>query len=161
LELLPETRSIRGACRVRLAALEHALREVELDFVGLTVEGAADERGRALAFRRQGGELALELAEPLAPGHETVLDVRYDGQPECGLWFAGDRPDGTGPTLAFSHGQSQANRGWFPCFDEPSERAALELDLTMPASWTATASGERVEARVDGARRTERWVLAF
>jgi aminopeptidase N len=161
LELLPETRSVRAACGVRLRGLEGALDEVELDLVGLTVEGVADERGRALAFRRADGRLAIELAERLEPGRETELTVRYSGSPERGLWFAGERLDGTGPTLVFSHGQTEGSRGWFPCFDEPSERAEVELELGMPAAWTAVASGARVAVREEGDRRVERWRMDF
>ena len=161
LELLPEARSIRAECRVRLRALARPLAEVRLDLVGLEVEGARDERGRALAFRHADGVLALELAEELAPGCETELAIRYGGRPERGLWFSGQRPDGSGPTQVFSHGQTEGSRGWFPCFDAPSERAALELTLTFPAGWTMAASGQRVEAREENGRRTERWVLAF
>lgn len=161
LELLPETRSIRAECTVRLRALEDALSEVRLDLVGLEVEGVSAADGRALAFRRTPGALSIDLAETLAPGAEAEFAIRYGGRPERGLWFAGQRADGTGPTLVFSHGQTEGSRGWFPCLDEPHERAALELTLTIPASWSAVASGERVEARVDGDRRHERWVLAF
>ncbi len=161
LELQPETRSIGAECRVRLRALEHALGEVRLDLVGLQVEGVSDAEGRALVFRRADGVLTIVLAEVLVPGAETELTIRYGGRPEFGLWFAGQRADGSGPTLVFSHGQTEGSRGWFPCLDEPSERAALELELSMPASWNAVASGERVESRVDGARRRERWVLPF
>jgi aminopeptidase N len=162
LELEPEQRAIRAECRVRLQPMAAPLREVDLDLVGLDVAGVADERGRALAFRRADGTLAISLAETLAPGGETELDVRYSGRPERGLWYAGERLDGSGPTLAFSHGETEYSRGWFPCFDEPSERASVELALTMPASWTAVASGERVgEAELHGAQRSERWRMEF
>ncbi len=165
LELLPEARAIRAECRVRLRPLARPLERVELDLVGLAVESVRDEAGRALAFRHERGVLATELAAPLAPGAETVLAVTYGGMPERGLWFSGRRPDGSGPTQVFTHGQTEGSRGWFPCFDEPAERAALDLRVSLPEGWSAVASGERVEVRgadgADGARRVERWVLAF
>src|SRR6185503_5027291 len=120
-----------------------------------------DERGRALAFRHTDGVLVIELAAALGSGEETELAIRYAGRPERGLWFAGERLDGTGPTLVFSHGQTEGSRGWFPCFDEPSERAEVELRLTMPASWIAVASGERVAARETAGRRVEEWRMRF
>jgi len=161
LELLPETRAIRAECTVRLRALEVELDEVELDLVGLVVDGVEDERGRPLELHSQSGTIAIELAEPLALGRETELAIRYSGSPERGLWFAGERLDGTGPTLVFSHGQTEGSRGWFPCFDEPSERATVALELCMPASWIAVASGERVDAREEAGRRVERWRMEF
>jgi aminopeptidase N len=161
LELQPETRAIRGLCRVQLRVLEEPIDEVQLDLVGLEVEGVSDAHGQALAFRREGGRLLIDLGRSLEPGTGTGLAIRYGGVPERGLWYAGKRADGSGPTLIFSHGQTEGSRGWFPCFDEPGERAATEITLTMPGSWIAVASGERVEARVDGARRRERWRMEF
>lgn len=162
LELLPESRAIRAACRVRLRPLSaRTLRAVELDLVGLTVESVVDQRGRALSFAHEDGTLAIQLAAPLGPDQETELAVRYSGRPERGLWFAGERLDGTGPTLVFSHGQTEGSRGWFPCFDEPSERAGTSLWVTMPATWIASASGERVDAHESAGRRVEEWRMAF
>jgi aminopeptidase N len=161
LELLPETRAIRAECRVRLRPLGAALGEVRLDLVGLAVEGVEDGRGRALGFRRQDGCLAIELAEPLVPEEELELAVRYGGEPERGLWYAGERLDGSGPTLVFSHGQTEGSRGWFPCSDEPAERAEVELDLSMPVTWVAAASGERVDSSESAGRRRERWRMRF
>ena len=161
LELLPETRSIQACCRVRLRALEQALDTVRLDLVGLEVQDARDERGRVLSFTRSAGELTLELAAPLAAQAETELAIRYGGRPERGLWFAGQRADGSGPTLVFSHGQTQGSRGWFPCFDEPDERATAELTLTMPAAWSSVAPGERSDVVEQNGRRTETWRCDF
>jgi aminopeptidase N len=161
LELQPAERALQATCRVRLAPLAgHApLTEVALDFVGLTLASVHDERGRVLAHRRADGEVTVSLAEPLRA--ETELSFRYGGRPERGLWYAGTRADGSGPALVFSHGETERNRGWFPCFDEPGERATTELRVTMPASWRASASGALVDVRTEGARRTERWRMDF
>lgn len=161
LELLPATRAIRATCRVRFQALREAQRELRLDLVGLTVDRVRDGQGRTLPFRREGAELVVELARALGRGEEAEVLVDYGGQPERGLWFAGERLDGTGPTLVFSHGQTQDSRGWFPCVDHPTERATSEILVTMPAGWSATANGERIEARDEGERYVERWRMDF
>jgi len=163
LALLPEERAIRGECRVSLAALpEQAdLRWVELDLAGLEVQDVRDDAGRALAFERPPGGLRVRLPEPLAGGQRTELRIRYAGRPERGLWFSGERPDGSGPTMVFSHGQSQESRGWFPCFDEPGERATSELLLDLPADWRSLASGTLVSSDPDGGRKHEHWRMDF
>src|SRR5262249_9444181 len=61
-ELLPEERSIRAECRVRLRPLAREVRTVELDLVGLRVDGVRDEHGHELAFTRDDGRLAIRLA---------------------------------------------------------------------------------------------------
>jgi aminopeptidase N len=159
LELQPEARLLRGECRVRFAPRLDGLTELRLDLAGLGVEGVQDGAGRVLAFRQARDELVVALAEPLVLGSEAEVAVRYGGAPRYGLWFSGTRPDGSGPTVAFTHGQSQASRGWFPCVDAPAERAALALELDVPACWSVLGPGARVEEREEGGRRYERWVL--
>ncbi|MEQ1894999.1 MAG: M1 family metallopeptidase, partial [Planctomycetota bacterium] len=111
-----------------------------------------------LAFEHTHGTLAIELAERL--GAASALTVRYHGVPETGLWFSGLDAEGV-PTQAFTHGQTEGSRGWFPCFDAPGERASSALTLDVPASWTTVGPGERSASTSAGARRIERWTLDF
>jgi len=156
LTLLPETRSIEGRCTIRLVALED-LSNVLLDLAGLEVLEVRDGEGRALAFERARDALTIALAEEAPEGTLLTLDVRYGGVPRTGLWFSGERRDGSGPTQVFSQGQAEHNRGWFPCFDHPSDRATSEILLTMPADWIAVAPGQRIDAVTDGDLRREHW----
>ena len=41
----------------------------------------------------------------------------------------------------FTQGESNHSRGWFPCFDHPSDRATSELEVTMPVDWVSVAAG--------------------
>jgi len=157
LELYPEERRIEAECRVQLVSLEESLASVNLDFAGLTVEAVHDREGRALAFERSGEELSVELVEPLALGAAEEVRVEYAGTPRFGLWFAGTNAEGASPSLVFTHGQSQANHGWFPCFDDPGDRATSEITVGMPAAWIAVAPGERVETEAAAGRRREHW----
>jgi len=157
LALFPEERRIEGACRVRFESTVAALAELRLDLVGLEVAGVQDEHGRALTYTHAQGELAITLAEPLARGASAELTVHYGGVPSFGLWWSGEALDGGTPTLAFTHGQSSASRGWFPCVDDPGERATSELEVDVPSGWVVTAPGARVDAHDEGGRHREHW----
>lgn len=166
LELDPERRRLEGTCRLRLWALEAALETVALDLVGLEVEGVRDSAGRDLAFRQRDtsrgeldGALVVQLARPLGVGEFEELSVRYGGSPAKGLWFVAERA-GT-PTQVFTQGQCVDARWWFPCFDEPHDRATSELRVTLPAGWTSLAGGALVDsAPLAGGRRRDHWRLA-
>ncbi len=160
LALSPEDRSIAGECRIRLQPIEAPLERVALDLLGLSVESVSDANGRSLAFVHADDVLTITLAEPLGRGEFAELGVRYGGRPVTGLWYSGERVDGTGPTMAFTHGQARHNRGWMPCFDHPSDRATFEVRLELPEGWEAVAPGERLEARAEGEGRVEHWKLS-
>lgn len=150
LALDPRARSLAGECRIRFHPRHDLVQVLELDLDTLEVESVRDEEGRAVSFERRPGVLALDFGAPLEAGTSHEVTIRYGGVPRRGLWFAGER-DGL-PTHAFTQGQCDDSRGWFPCWDEPAERATSELEVTLPAGWISLAAGEKVEslARPDG-----------
>jgi aminopeptidase N len=159
LELDPAGRSIAGTCRVRLWAAREPQATVALDLVGLAVASVHDERGTALDFTHADGVLGIELARPLVPGDFTELAILYSGVPRKGLYFSGERAGL--PTQVFTQGECLDSRWWFPCLDDPADRATSELEVSLPAGWQAVAAGERLEreALPDG-RSRERWRMS-
>ncbi|MEX1024290.1 MAG: M1 family aminopeptidase [Planctomycetota bacterium] len=159
LEVDPVTRRVEGTCAVRFGVDAELLEQLTFDLAGLELYGALGADGRRLAARQAGSTVTIDLPEALLAGDEAVVHMRYGGVPTVGLKFLGRRADGT-PTAIYTSGGPESARGWFPCTDHPLERATTQLALTVPAAWQVVASGERVEARNDGARQVEVWRLA-
>jgi len=157
LGVYPEERRIEGRCRVRLFGVADGLRTVTLDLEGLEVERVLDGSGEELSFLHDGGRLRIELATPVGRGRAVEVEVVYGGTPVKGLWFAG-HPE---TTHLFTQGECEDARWWFPCQDDPADRATSELRVTMPAGWTSVAAGERIESRSSGGRRSELWRMHF
>ncbi len=156
LAIAPETRMLEGLCTVRLHALRDGLERVELDFEGLLVGSVTDGRGRNLLFEHTDGTLSIALAEPLRKAQFVELAVDYRGTPVKGMWFA--REIGGVPTQVFTHGQCEDSRWWFPCIDDPSDRATSEIRVRIPEDWVAVAAGERIDQIEHGdGTRTEHW----
>ncbi len=164
LALDPASRRIEATCRVRLWPASGVARidRVALDLDGLDVRRVRDRAGSELTFTRQGEELAITLAQPLARGRFEELSIDYGGTPRRGLWFT-DVEHGVA-TQVYTQGECEDARGWFPCIDDPAERATSSLSVTMPAGWTSLAAGARVEHAepVDAAGHVrERWRTDF
>jgi aminopeptidase N len=158
LRLDPSTRSLNGTARVRLWARDAALSGLELDLVGLEAHAVRDVEGEALEFRHADGRLSIELGRRLEVGDFVELAIDYGGAPGKGLWFTRER-DGV-PTQVFTQGECQDARWWFPCFDEPHERATSELRVDMPGGWRSTAAGLLVERVERDGRVIEHWRMA-
>ncbi|MFN0007248.1 MAG: M1 family aminopeptidase [Planctomycetota bacterium] len=155
LEIDPRARTLQGSCRIRFWPRVDSLSSVDLDLDDLEVAAVRDDRGRPLAFTRDSGSLRVSLTEPLRAGDCAEIVVDYGGAPRRGMHFVAER-NGVA-TQVFTQGECEDSRGWFPCFDAPSDRATSELRVTIPASWQAVAAGDRLERAVDGDRATELW----
>ncbi|MDF1800385.1 MAG: M1 family aminopeptidase [Planctomycetota bacterium] len=159
LTLDPFGRSLAGTLDLSLSAADGPLSVVNLQLAGLRVFDVVDSTGRELAFFQKGNALNIVLAGLLAEGSGTDLTIRYGGSPQKGLWFVRER-DGV-PTQVFTQGECEDSSWWFPCIEDPSDRATSELIVTMPAGWNAVAAGERVDRTEDGSSVTEHWRMTF
>lgn len=155
LELDPRGRALRGTAHVQLVAMQDGVGVVGLDLVGLGVSAVRDAEGRSLRFEERADGLDVVLPAPLASGERQELAIDYAGAPNGGMWFVAEQ-DGV-PTEVFTQGECEDARRWFPCFDDPADRATSELRVRMPAGWTSIAAGERVESRIEGDERVDLW----
>ena len=158
IEVDPAARTVAGTATLRAAALAPT-KVVELDAVELTIESVT-ANGKKATFRHDGKKLRIELGSQLQPAEELVLAVEYRGAPRRGLYFtAPDDGYPDKPTQAWTQGQDEDSRYWFPCFDSPNEKATSEVIATVPAGMFALSNGTLVSDRSHGGKRVVHWRL--
>lgn len=141
----PARRFLAGRVTHRVAALDAGVRLVTLHADELSIGGVEDEAGHALAFTHAAGRLVVTLPRPLALGEELALTVAYEGTPRRGLYFVGPDAHRPGkPVQAWTQGQDEDSRFWFPCFDHPQEKASTEVLARVPQGMKALSNGALV-----------------
>ncbi|MDQ3341104.1 MAG: HEAT repeat domain-containing protein [Myxococcota bacterium] len=159
LDVDPAKRIVAGTATLRCSVIAPATRVVELDAVELAIEKVT-ANGASAPFRHDGKRLRIELAKPLATGAELVLAVDYRGAPRRGIYFiAPDEGYPQKPVQAWTQGQDEDSRYWFPCIDAPHEKATSEVKVTVPANLFALSNGVLVSDQTNGERRTLHWRL--
>ncbi len=157
IEVDPSARTVAGTATLRASALTPTS-AVVLDAVELAIE-TVTANGKITAFRHDGKKLRIETPA-LVPGDELVLAIEYSGAPRRGLYFtAPDAGYPNKPTQAWTQGQDEDSRYWFPCFDSPHEKATSEVIATVPASMFALSNGNLISDKTTGDRRTVHWRL--
>jgi aminopeptidase N len=151
----PNARTLQGTCALRLYARDRDIVEIELDLEGLQVASVRAEDGSSVRHEQRFGRIVFWPTAPLRRGESATYSIAYGGRPAKGLWFSGTVGDR--PTQVFTQGQCQDSRWWFPCVDEPWERATHELRVTLPAGWKAVAAGARLERTESPGRVVEHW----
>jgi aminopeptidase N len=140
----------------------HAQRAAErllLDAVEMEIK-AVTESGRPLAFSQGEGTLSIALGRSLAKGETASVEIAYATTPRRGLYFTGpDHKFPKKPVQAWTQGQDEDARAWFPCIDRPRDRATLDIRATVPAPMEALANGVLVESHEDkkAGTRTFHW----
>jgi len=78
------------------------------------------------------------------PFSEYVVTVTYKAYPSKGAYFFED----DGPQF-WTHGESEDNHAWFPCFDYPNTRSQYEIRVTVPPGFHVISNGKLV-SKVEG-----------
>jgi aminopeptidase N len=120
----------------------------------VTLGGESD-----LGFTHSDGRLSIDLGSPRRAGEDLTVIIDYAGSPKRGLYFI--KPDEGYPhkrVEAWTQGEDEDSRFWFPCYDFPNDMATSEMHVTVRAPNTVIAVGELtgVDANGDGTR-TYHW----
>lgn len=148
LTLDPKSDETAGSVEIRLRALRD-VSAVVLDAEDMTVTTSAPftHEGRALTIRK-----------PLRAGELDVLTISFRGKPTRGLFFV--RPDDgypDKPAMIWSQGETEYNHFWFPCWDDPGDRATSEMIVTAPAQYAAISNGRLVSRTEKDGWATTHW----
>ncbi|WP_318208555.1 M1 family metallopeptidase [Streptomyces sp. SJL17-1] len=156
----PRTGRLDGTAEITARATQD-LSAFNLDLAGLTVDRASVDDAPA-AVNRAGNELTLRPREEIREGAEFRTTVTYRGVPEP-ITDADGSEEGWLRTDdgAVAVGEPAGSMTWFPGNHHPSDKAAYELTLTVPAGLEGLSNGVRTARRTaaDG-RVTTEWHTA-
>jgi aminopeptidase N len=150
-----EARTISGSATHRLSPINDGLREITLDAAELTIRGIESD-GKALEWEAHGEVLSIRLPRARKAGEPFEIRIRYEAKPRKGLYFVG--PDKAYPKrarIAWTQGEDQDNRYWFPSYDYPNQRFTSEVVATVDARYEALSNGRLVKVTEDKRRGTK------
>jgi aminopeptidase N len=149
-----ESGSVEASAIIRARATQ-PLSAFNLDLVGLEVASVQVDEA-PVAFERDGRELVVTPAQPLAKGAEFAVRVDYSGVP-------GPAPDrsvsgmgyqGTGwyrlDSGIYVVSECVGAAGWFPCNDHPTDKAIFDFRVRVAKPYVVAANGLLVEEIDEG-----------
>jgi aminopeptidase N len=134
-------RTVSGTATHLVAAILDDLRQLEFDQVDLTISGVRVD-GREVAFETRDDKLRFDLPAPLQAGGQAEIAIDYSARPRRGLYFVGpDEAYPDKPVEAWSQGEDEDSRFWFPCYDYPNNKSTSEVIVTVPRQFFALSNG--------------------
>ena len=131
--------------------------QFDLDLRGFQISKLT-VNGVAASYTRDGQELVITPAAGIRSGSTFRVAVDYRGVPEV-ITDPDGSIEGWIPTDdgAFVVGEPQGSPGWFPCNDNPRDKATFDFAVTVPAGLTAMANGILVSSATSGGSTTWVW----
>ncbi len=144
-----------------IAAATQDLSAFNLDLAGLTVESVLVNDNDA-EFSRQDTELTITPDATLLQGEEFSTKVTYSGSPmplsDPGVPFSEigwHNREG----LIYTASEPSGSMSWFPSNNHPTDKATFEIQITVPSTFTAAASGVLVNETQSARRTTTTWQM--
>ena len=171
LDLDLEQKLLKGRTTVRFQSLRTPLARCELDAATFQVNSVRSEADEPLRFRQAGNRLAVELATPLEFGDRSTFTVEYSAtnpRPDATAFgMAADFPlglrfeDAAGNSPAHVATQSfpTGARHWFPCQDDPADKATSDIYITLNQDLRALSNGRllSITKKPKNGRHTYHW----
>lgn len=144
LEVTPDftRRSVEGNVSITFTPVARPLTTLELDAVDLRIDAVAGSGAAVSGHEVTKDKLVIAFAQPVPPGTEVVVNVRYHAQPEHGLYFrTPEMGYPQGDTQVWSQGEAEFHRFWFPCYDYPNDRFTTEVICHAPEGMEVISNG--------------------
>jgi len=156
--VLPEKAQLRGTVTHHLTPIAEPLSRIPFNLEELVVD-AVKVAGRETRFHHEGGLLEVFLSPALLPGREVPISITYHGSPRTGLNFtAPDKAYPTRPYTAWSQGQDEYSRYWWPSHDFPNQRSTTEMVVTAPGKYEVISNGRLVSVSKNRDMRIWHWL---
>lgn len=151
-------KTLAGVCTTTLEAIAEPAKEMTFDAVNFQISKITS-KGRALRYDYDKRKLKVYFSPSIRRGQSVDVSIHYKvTKPALGLHFVGpDKHYPKKPVQAWTQGEDEYNRFWFPCHDAPQERVTTEMIITVPEPFTAISNGGLVSLKKRSGKRTYHW----
>ena len=149
-----QTKQLSGHTVLTIDATQD-LSSFNLDFL-LPVRRVEVDGVRATHSRPDRHELTITPAATIRDGDTFTVVVSYAGRPGA-LGWQGERNWLANSREVVTMNQPHMATWWFPANDHPSDKALMDISITVPRGKQVFANGERVSIERRGKLATHRW----
>ncbi|HUM02792.1 MAG TPA: M1 family metallopeptidase [Thermoanaerobaculia bacterium] len=154
----PAAQLLEGRVTMRVLGVKDGIAELPLDLDdSFEIQRTRRDDVDVTPVRRGAGKLVLPIDPPLRAEGRTSFTVNYRGLPPAGgalaFWRHGTVPAAT--TVAEPFGA----RDFWPCVDDPHDKATMTVSATLPAGFVFASIGKLTTRDETDGRRTFTWKL--
>ncbi len=148
----PATQVLTGSVRVLATVTSGPLATLDLDFASATAGG------QPAATAHASDVLTITLDRTYDTGELVDVTVHYHGQPGSTGFGAFAFHTHNGQPLVWSLSEPFGAHQWWPCKDQPDDKAdSVDVHVTTPSGMITASNGLRVEQSDDGIVAHTHW----
>ncbi|MDY3127263.1 MAG: M1 family metallopeptidase [Corynebacterium sp.] len=145
-----EPNLLSGEAKLQVVA-DGDIDKLSVDLAGAMAARRISASGAKVSrFRQAGGKLRITLANKVKAGEKFTLTIRYGGNPRplrTPWGEIGWEETNSGALVA---SQPNGAPSWFPCDDNPCEKATYDLKITADNPFTVISNGKLLGSKASG-----------
>ncbi len=141
---------IRGSVTINFSTLEPT-NSINIDAESnLKIDAVRFDQSNK-EFQRSNSQITLNFNEPLAPSSDHSITIDYHGPPTTVSLLGGGMLNTThnGVPVMASLSEPYAAPSWWPCIDDPTDKATAETEITVPSGMSAASNGVLQKSEVN------------
>ncbi len=157
--IVPKRKYVGGTATHTVQAINDGVRSISFDAAEMEI-GGVTVNGATARFDYSDPILRIDLPRALKAGASAEIAIAYEAYPRRGLYFtAPDKDYPKKPLQAWTQGQDEDSRHWYPCIDFPNHQQTSEVIVTVSAGMISIGNGElrRVVENKRAGTRTYHW----
>ena len=139
--IFPDSQIIEATTSISFVVTIDMEHNLLFDFAGLQLDSVILDSD-SIQCALQSESLIIHLETPLMTGDTHLVRIHYQGTPEKGLYF---RSNSNGDPVIYSHNEPYDAHFWFPCKDDPSDKAKLVMTVDVPDQFIVLSNGELID----------------
>lgn len=155
LELNAEQKLIAGEVKIIAHKLVPEQRNIDLHFYGNMIVKKVTSQSTVLNFHHIKNILTVDVSDI---EKDTIeFSVQYYGSPKKSGFNGFVFGEINNIPLIYNLSEPNYAPSWFPCDDDPEDKALLDIEITNDSNFVSVSNGRLVEIRNSGNKRTYHW----
>ncbi len=143
LELSPDHQNnfLQGKSTLRFKSLIAVLETLKINLRNMNVDSIL-RNGAPQNYTYTDTTIKIVLSPPLSLNDSTEIQIFYAGYPSGGLYFK--------DSIIYVDNEPWRAKRWYPCFDDPSDKALLDMSIKVPSGYRVIANGIKIDSILSG-----------
>jgi len=90
-----------------------------------------------------------------------VVEIKYSGTPQRGGFDGFVFGSVNGNDLVYNISEPNYASSWFPCDDDPSDKAMLDIRITNDSQFVSVSNGKLIEEKLNGSKKTYHYKTVY
>lgn len=144
INLMPEPAAIAGTVTIT-AETTAAVSEINIDANDNLIIDSVKMNNQPREFTHKKKLITLVFSSPLPAATSFTIAVQYHGAPVISNDLGGgmfvSKHGNDNATVMANLSEPFAARTWWPCVDDPTDKATIELEATVPEGYSVASNG--------------------